>query len=267
MTPRIVFVTALALALQACATTPSGRSQAMVVDDSQMSRLGAQAFSALRTGGRLSKDGRHRQYVRCIADALIAQLPVPWRDQEWEVEVFVDDAANAFALPGGKVGVNTGMFAVAENADQLAAVVGHELAHVWYRHGGERFSQQILAQTGLTAAAVVADAKAPENSRLILGALGAGAQVGVLLPFSRKHETEADLEGQRLMARAGFNPAAAVTLWQRMNQAANTAPSVWLSTHPDPQGRIDQLNRALPGAQAVFEQARSEGRSPSCRLQ
>ena len=268
MTPRIMLVAVMTLLLQACATTPSGRSQVMLVDDRQMSDLGAQAFNQLRSDGKVSGDSRQQQYVRCIAESLIAELPDPWRGLSWEIEVFNDDTPNAFALPGGKVGVNTGMFKVAQNADQLAAVVGHELAHVMYRHGAERFSQQILAQTGLTVAAVAANAKSPENSQLILGALGAGAQIGVLLPFSRKHETEADLEGQQLMARAGFDPAAAVTLWQRMQQEAGAAGSpTWMSTHPNPQGRISQLRNALPQTQAVFAQARAQGRSPSCRLQ
>jgi predicted Zn-dependent protease len=266
MTIRTVFMAALALVLQGCATTPTGRSQVMLVDERQMSDLGAQAFSQLRSGGRVSSDARQQRYVRCIADSLIAQLPDPWRGLPWEVEVFIDDTPNAFALPGGKVGVNTGMFVVAEDADQLAAVVGHELAHVMYRHGAERFSQQILAQTGLTVAAVAANAKAPENSQLILGALGAGAQIGVLLPFSRKHETEADLEGQRLMARAGFDPAAAVTLWQRMQQSGGGSGPTWMSTHPNPQGRINQLNQGLAAARPEFERARAEGRLPSCRL-
>lgn len=267
MTRPFLCIALMALLLQACATTPSGRSQVMIVDDRQMDAMGAQAFSQLRSDGKISSNARQQRYVRCIADSLIAELPEQWRGLPWEVEVFVDDAPNAFALPGGKVGVNTGMFKVAENADQLAAVVGHELAHVMYRHGAERFSQQILAQTGLTVAAVAANAKAPENSQLILGALGAGAQVGVLLPFSRKHETEADLEGQRLMARAGFDPAAAVALWQRMQQAAGGAGSpTFLSTHPNPQGRIAQLQGELPRTTDLYEQARSQGRAPTCRL-
>jgi predicted Zn-dependent protease len=267
MIHRLVVLAVATLLVQGCATTPSGRSQLMVVDDRQMNNMGAQAFNQLRSDGKLSRDPQHQRYVRCIADSLIAELPDPWRELPWEVEVFLDETPNAFALPGGKVGVNTGMFQVAQTADQLAAVVGHELAHVMYRHGAERFSQQIVAQTGLTVAAVAANAKAPENSQLILGALGAGAQIGVLLPFSRKHETEADLEGQRLMARAGFDPSAAITLWQRMQQAGGAGSPTFMSTHPNPQGRINQLQNALPQAADAFAQARAQGRSPSCRLQ
>lgn len=263
-------ITAIAVAFAmtaGCATTPTGRSQVMLVDDKQMSAMGIAAFNQLKTQGKLSTNTTQQRYVRCVADALIAQLPSQWRGLPWEIEVFNDDSPNAFALPGGKVGVNTGMFKVAENADQLAAVVGHELAHVMYRHGSERFSQQILAQAGMTAAAVAANASAPENSQLIVGALGAGAQIGVLLPFSRKHETEADLEGQRLMARGGFDPAQSVILWQRMQaQAGGARAPTFLSTHPNPSGRIDKLQSELASAQADYDQARQAGQRPQCRL-
>lgn len=263
--PKSILLLAIAICA-GCATTPSGRSQVMLVDDKQMNTLGIEAFSQLKAKGKITTDAAQRRYVRCVADALIAELPPQWRSLPWEVEVFVDDSANAFALPGGKVGVNTGMFAVAQNADQLAAVVGHELAHVMYRHGAERFSQQLLAQAGMTAAAVAANAKAPENSQLILGALGAGAQIGVLLPFSRKHESEADLEGQALMARAGFDPGESVVLWQRMQDRGGNRAPTWLSTHPNPGGRIDALRAELPRNQPAYEAARTAGRRPNCRL-
>ena len=263
---RCLLILTAAIALGSCATTPSGRSQILLVDDKQMNALGIESFNQLKGQGKLSNNAAYRRYVGCIADALVAQLPAEWRNLPWEFQVFEDPSANAFALPGGKVGVNTGMFQVAETADQLAAVIGHELSHVTYRHGAERFSQQILAQTGMTVAAVAANAKAPENSRLIVGALGAGAQVGVLLPFSRKHETEADLEGQRLMARAGFDPAAAPALWQRMQaQGGNRSPT-FLSTHPNPSGRIAALQQGLAESQLLYRQARSAGRTPNCRL-
>ncbi len=263
---RSLLVLMVATALAGCATTPSGRSQVLLVDDKQMNALGIESFNQLKGQGKLSTNAAHRRYVGCIADALVAQLPSEWRELPWEFQVFDDPSANAFALPGGKVGVNTGMFQVAESADQLAAVIGHELAHVTYRHGAERFSQQILAQTGMTVAAVAANAKAPENARLIVGALGAGAQVGVLLPFSRKHETEADIEGQLLMARAGFDPAAAPALWQRMQAQGGSRSPTFLSTHPNPSGRIAELERGMVSARPLYEQARQAGRTPSCRL-
>lgn len=264
---RILPALIAAVVLSACATTPSGRSQVLLVDDKQMNALGIESFNQLKGQGKLSTNAAHRRYVGCIADALVAQLPTEWRDLPWEFQVFEDPSANAFALPGGKVGVNTGMFQVAQSADQLAAVIGHELVHVTYRHGAERFSQQILAQTGMTVAAVAANAKAPENARLIVGALGAGAQVGVLLPFSRKHETEADIEGQMLMARAGFDPAAAPALWQRMQEQGGSRSPTFLSTHPNPSGRIAALQQGLAATRPLYDQARAAGHNPNCRLQ
>ncbi len=263
---RSLSILIVATMLGACATTPSGRSQVLLVDDKQMNAMGIEAFNQLKGQGKLSTNAAHRRYVGCIAEALVAQLPAEWHELPWEFQVFEDPSANAFALPGGKVGVNTGMFQVAESADQLAAVIGHELAHVTYKHGAERFSQQILAQTGMTVAAVAANAKAPENARLIVGALGAGAQVGVLLPFSRKHETEADIEGQLLMARAGFDPAAAPALWQRMQAQGGSRSPTFLSTHPNPSGRIAALEQGLANSRPLFEEARRAGRNPGCRL-
>lgn len=264
-TALILLALAIAALAAACASTPTGRSQVMLVGDREMNAMGIQAFDQLKQETRVSSNSRHQRYVRCIADALIAELPTEWRELPWEIQVFQDDSANAFALPGGKVGVNTGMLQLAGSADQLAAVVGHELAHVMYRHGAERFSQQILAQTGLTVAAVAANTQAPENAQLIMGALGAGAQVGVLLPFSRKHETEADLEGQRLMARAGFDPAESVALWQRMQDQGGARPPTFLSTHPNPGGRIQALQRELATSRPLYQQARAAGRTPTCR--
>jgi len=263
----LLAVSVLALTLAGCATTPSGRSQVMLVEDSQMNAMGIEAFSQLRAKGTLTNNPAQQRYVRCVANALIAELPSQWRGLPWEVEVFEDASANAFALPGGKVGVNTGMFTVAQNADQLAAVVGHELAHVMYRHGAERVSQQMLAQAGMTAATLAANASSPENSQLIVGALGAGAQVGVLLPFSRHHESEADLEGQRLMARAGFQPEQSVVLWERMQQQSggNRTPT-WLSTHPNPGGRIEKLRNGLAASEPLHAEAVAAGRRPSCGL-
>ncbi|MBX3727530.1 MAG: M48 family metallopeptidase [Xanthomonadales bacterium] len=251
--------------LSACATTPSGRSQVMLVDERQAGALGIEAFAQLRDRGQIARDPRQRAYVDCVASALIAELPAAWRQLDWEVELFVDPSANAFALPGGKVGVNTGMIDLAADQHQLAAVIGHELAHVVYRHGAERMSQQLVAQAGLSVAGLLADARSPDNARLLLGALGAGAQVGVLLPFSRFHETEADLEGQRLMARAGFDPAASLALWQAMDATGGARPPTWLSTHPNPGGRLQALQEELAGSRQLLAQAREAGRQPQCR--
>lgn len=245
--------------LAACATAPSGRSQLILVSDAEMNRAGLAAFGELKQTGRLSRDRRRRAYVACITSHLAAELPAPWRQADWEAQVFVNATPNAFALPGGKVGVNSGMFAVAATQDQLAAVLGHEIAHVVFRHSAERVSQDALAQTGLELIAAGSEA-----SPALLQALGLGAQVGVLLPFSRLHESEADGYGQALMAQAGFDPAAAVTLWRNMQAQGEERSLEWLSTHPDPEHRIRRLEAAVPDLERTAQQARLEGRRPQC---
>ena len=256
---------ALLLAATACTTAPSGRSQLMMVSDAQMNQLGAASFDQLKSSGKLSRDPRHAAYARCVVDALLPELPDEWRRLRWEVQVFDDPTPNAFALPGGKVGVNTGMFSLTDGQDQLAAVIGHEIGHVVFRHSGERVSQNLMAQTGLSIAGAVATANTSSaNARAITGLLGAGAQVGVLLPFSRQHESEADIYGQELMARAGFDPRAAAALWTRMQQQSGSRGSEWLSTHPDPANRIRALNARAPGLMPTFEQARAAGKRPRC---
>lgn len=255
-----------ALLMASCTTAPSGRSQLMMVSDSQMNQLGVTSFDQLKSDGKLANKPRELAYTRCIVDALVRELPSEWQSTAWEVQLFDDPSPNAFALPGGKVGVNTGMLTLATDQDQLAAVLGHEIAHVTFRHSGERVSQNIVAQTGLSVAGALASARtSPETARAVTSLLGAGAQVGVLLPFSRKHESEADIYGQELMARAGFNPQAAATLWQNMQRQAGGRPVGWLSTHPDPENRIRALSQRSASLMPVFQQARASGRRPACR--
>jgi predicted Zn-dependent protease len=253
----------LALAvLAACTTTPTGRSQLILVSDADMDKMGATAFNQIKTSGKLANDPARARYVRCVADALIAQLPEPARSQTWEVALIADNSANAFALPGGKVGVHTGLLKVAKDQDQLAAVIGHELGHVISRHAAERVSQQFAADTALQ---VVNSATGGERQQL-LGLLGLGAQAGVILPFSRRHESEADVLGQRYMAQAGFDPHAAAALWQNLVAQGNgSRVPAWISTHPDPQQRIQSLQAGAPALMPTYQQARAAGRKPACR--
>lgn len=246
----------------ACSTAPTGRRQFIVVGDGDMAKMGAAAFDEIKGKGKLANDPAAARYVGCVADALIAQLPEASRRQPWEVVLIAEDSANAFALPGGKVGVHTGLLKLATTQDELAAVIGHELAHVVSRHAAERVSQQFATEAALQ----VADSASGGEHQQLLGLLGAGAQAGVLLPFSRKHESEADELGQRYMAEAGFDPAAAVALWQAMAKAnGGQRVPAWLSTHPDPAQRIAKLAKRAPALAPVYQQARAAGRIPKCR--
>src|SRR5690606_29673202 len=169
--------------------------------------------------------------VRCVVDAIVAQLPAQQRRIAWETAVFVQDEPNAYALPGGKVGVNTGIFKVAKNQDQLAAVIAHEVGHVVENHHDERITRQM----GAAGVVQLLGALAGDYGQLATQGGSLLAQTGFLLPGSRVQETEADVVGQRLMAQAGFDPREAVSLWQNMIAAGGSRPPQWLSTHPDPQ--------------------------------
>ena len=185
---------------------------------------------------------------------------------EWEVTVIKDDKTlNAFALPGGKVGLYTGIFSVARNQDQLAGVVAHEIGHVLANHHNERITRQMGAQAGLGIAGALLGARYGQGAADATSQFGGMAAQGLfLLPGSRTQESEADVVGQRLMAQAGFDPAQAVNLWQNMIGAGGGRPPQWLSTHPDPQSRIQELRSRAGALAPSYQQARAAGRLPKC---
>lgn len=250
--------------LAACATTTSstGRTQYVgAVSQEQLNQLGAQAFTEAKQKGPLSTNSGQNAYVRCVVNALVQQLPGDQRAMAWESAVFAVDEPNAYALPGGKVGINTGLFKVAKDQDQLAAVVAHEIGHVVERHHDERITRQM----GAAGAVQLLGAVAGDYGQLATQGGSMLAQTGFLLPGSRVQETEADVVGQRMMAQAGFDPRAAVGLWQNMIAAGGSRPPQWLSTHPDPQSRISELQARATQLVPTYEQARAAGRRPACR--
>jgi predicted Zn-dependent protease len=255
----------VAALLGGCATSPMGRRQVMLVSDSTINQMGIAAFNDMRKQGKFAHAPRERAYASCVAHALIAVLPPKWRKLPWEVQIIDDDSANAFALPGGRIGVNKGMFKIATDQDQLATVLGHELSHVVARHGAERVSDHMLVQGGVLAATVYGASRGTDSGNL-LAALGLGAQVGILLPFSRVQESEADMLGQRYMAQAGFDPRAAVTLWQKMEAKGGRRMPAFLSTHPAPAHRAEKLAAQAQALMPVYRQARASGHDPHCSL-
>lgn len=259
---------ACALLLSACATTTSstGRKQYVgAVSQQQLDQLGTQAFDQLKGQKPLTQDGKQSAYLSCVVDAIVRELPPQWRQGGWHEAVFVDKNPNAFALPGGKVGVYTGIFDVARNQDQLAAVVGHEIGHVIERHHDERVTRQMGASGVVQLLGVIAGAKYGDGgSQLATQGGSLLAQGGFLLPGTREQETEADVVGQRLMAQAGFDPRQAVDLWQNMLGASGSRPPEWLSTHPDPRSRIGELRKRAETLMPTYEQARAAGRKPAC---
>jgi predicted Zn-dependent protease len=250
--------------LTACQTSALGRSQLKLMPESMMSEMGVTAFAEISKETPISSDASVNRTVFCVASAITRTVSGPDAGAQWEVRVFKDDTPNAFALPGGKIGVNTGMLRIADNQHQLAAVIGHEVSHVLAGHANERVSADMVAQTALSAVEAVADSTNPMHGQMI-GLLGVGAQMGVLLPYSRSHEREADLMGLDLMARAGFDPRESVVLWRNMAAAGGAQPPEFLSTHPSHGTRIADLNQRMNSAMQLFERAAASGRVPGCR--
>lgn len=232
----------------ACATAPiTQRSQFILVSPAYEAQLGAQAFEAVGKKGKRSHDPAANAVVERIGRRIAAASGI---QANWEFAVFEDDKmVNAFALPGGKVGVYTGIFPVAETEAGLAAVLAHEVGHVIARHGAERLSQGLLLQLGAAAIQIGMGGNDPVVTRGVLQAYGLGATVGVMLPWGRTQESEADRIGLVLMAEAGYDPHAALSLWERMEKrdGKQRAPE-FLSTHPGPGQRAQNIRAWLPEA-------------------
>ena len=261
------WVPALALVVAsatfACATSPTGRAQLRLFPDAEMATMGAAAYDQMKQEMKISTDAAAAAYVRCVADAVAAEVEGRYANTSWEVTLFEEPSPNAFALPGGKIGVHTGLLDVAVNQSQLATVLGHEVAHVVAEHGNERISTAYATQTGLSMVEALSGAASPMKSQL-LGLLGVGAQVGVILPFGRAQESEADEIGLDLMAKAGFDPNESVALWRNMAQAGDGEPMEFLSTHPSHGTRIQDLQARMPGAVLLQTGARERGKRPRC---
>ena len=256
---RALTITLVLLLSTGCATSPLGRKQLMLMPDNELKQMGLQAFQQMKRKAPISQNPRTNAYVRCVTDAITAVI-----GGQWEVLVFEDKTPNAFALPGGKIGVHTGLLKVAANQHQLATVIAHEVAHVLARHSNERISQKLAVEQGLNLGLAIAAPKTA-TGRSVLGLLGLGAQYGILLPYSRTHESEADLLGLDLMARAGFDPRESIALWLNMNKAGNgRQPPEFLSTHPAHQTRIQDLKARMPHAMELRRRALASGRNPQC---
>ena len=253
---RILLPAFLLGILAACTTNPyTHRSQFMMIPASQEMAMGAQAYDQVLHDPKLkiSEDPREVEPVKRVAARIIQAAKVSKysdiaKQFEWEVSVIKDDKTmNAFALPGGKIAVYTGIFPMAKNEAGLAAILGHEVTHALARHGGERMSQGVVAQAAVIAATLGASAYGvdPDIAQLAGGAL---ANYGFILPYSRKHESEADYIGLLLAADAGYDPHEAVRVWQRMEQSSKGQPPEFLSTHPSHGSRIKQLEGWMPEA-------------------
>jgi predicted Zn-dependent protease len=243
-----------------CATvTETGRSQLNLVSASEEMQLGLTEFQKTKQQLPASTNAPANAMVQRAGQRIAAVADLP--NAQWEFVLFDSPEANAWCLPGGKVGVYTGLLPVAQDESGLATVISHEVAHASAHHGAERLSQQMAAQAGGNVVGALLSGKSQTTQTLAAQAYGVASQVGVLLPYSRKQETEADYIGLMYMARAGYDPAAAVAFWERFaeynRQHGDSSTPVFLRTHPLDAQRIQQLKTDLPKAQAEYLKAKS----------
>ncbi len=254
----------VALLSVGCATVPmTGRSQLALVPEADMVTAASQNYDEFLGTVTVSNDpaanslvGRIGERVAASAEKFLTDLDMAseLRYYDWRFTVVDDDETiNAFCMPGGKIVVYTGIIPVAQNENQLAVVIGHEVAHALARHSSERMSQILLAELGGMALSRAIQEKPRETQGWMMLAYGMGAQLGVMLPYSRTHEKEADRIGLVLMAQAGYDPRAAVPFWTRMGEMGGPRPPEFLSTHPEPSTRIDEINRYMPEALGYYE--------------
>jgi predicted Zn-dependent protease len=225
----------------------TGRKQLVDISREQEAALGLQSFRQVLAQEQIVTSGPQAEAVRSIGQKLVAVSDD--KNYRWEFVLINSREVNAFALPGGKVAVYAGLLPVVQNANALAAVLGHEIGHVIARHGAERMAQQRLVQLGSMAAGIAVSDMDPQMQRTVMGALGMGAQFGLLLPFSRDNENEADLIGVKLASRACFDPTEAPKLWDRMSRmGSGQKPPEFMSTHPSDSTRIRRLQELMPEA-------------------
>lgn len=258
-----LFLSLFIVLLTACSTVPhTGRSALHLVPEEKLETDAALQFNQLKQETPISTDPTYNAMLRRVGERIadVAAPDMPTMNPDWEFVVFDDDSQlNAFAMPGGKVAVYTGIFRIAKTDDDLAVVIGHEVAHVVARHGNERVSQQIAAGViGAGLAVGTHDMDSTERA-ILLGAYGAGASLGVLLPYSRSHESEADRIGLIYSAKAGYNPMAAIEFWEGMEaESGGGAPPEFLSTHPSSSTRINNIKRQLPEVMPLYRAARNK---------
>ena len=242
--------------LAACSTTPiTGRRQLSLVSGEQEAQLGLTAFEQMKKETPISRDPAANALLQRVGKRIAAAAANDLPNAQWEFVVFESKEPNAFCLPGGKIGIYTGILPITRDEAGLATVIGHEVAHATAHHGAERMSQQMAAQgLGQAAGLAITD---PRWAQLFQVAYPIGAQVGVLLPVSRKQESEADRIGLHYMARAGYNPEAAVGFWERFSEAmgGKSGTPAFLRTHPVDSVRIADIKKYLFEAKQVYQKA------------
>ncbi len=263
----ILSLTLAATLVAACSSSPTGRNQMILRSDAELAAESARQFAEMRASIPLETNRATIDYVHCVATAVVAVLEPQYRDLDWDMAIFDSEAVNAFAMPGGKIGVMVGILEAADNQDRLAAVIGHEIAHVTARHSNERASRSPVANVGVQVAAILLGGGHSGATYTAYEALNAGAALGIMLPFNRAQESEADVIGLQFMARAGFDPRESVPLWVNMTEVnEGNAPAEFMSTHPSSEKRIEALISQWPATLPLYNEAQAAGHKPNCQL-
>ncbi|MEM9172194.1 MAG: M48 family metallopeptidase [Pseudomonadota bacterium] len=236
---------------------------AAMVSEETLEAQGQATYAQIKAEVPLVRDPATIDFVTCVAEAVVGALEGPAADFDWELAIFNQEQVNAFVLPGGKISVYQGLLRVTKTDAQLAAVMGHEVAHVTERHPAERIARTNATMTGVAVLGGIIGGT-PTAARSASTAMQIGAQLGLLLPFTRGQENEADAVGLMFMANAGFDPRESVKLWQNMQDSRDSEPPEFMSTHPSSSTRIDRLIGMMPQALLAYNEARSAGRKPYC---
>ena len=255
----ILLLLPLLFLLSGCFSIPeTGRKSINLVPESELIKASSSSFEVLKQNNPVSDNIIYNAMLERVGKRILAVSNPEANPADWDFVVFDnDDVVNAFAMPGGKIGVYTGMFRKVIRGDaDLAVIVGHEVAHINAKHGNERLSQDVLVQLGALGLGLLTKNEEETLRDTILQAYDAGTSIGLSLPFSRLHESEADAIGLKYTARAGYDPQTAIDLWERMAALDPNSPLEFFSTHPSADTRIQRLRELMPEATAEYEKAR-----------
>lgn len=266
LSKRLISLVLVAFIVAACSSTPTGRRQLTLKSDAALAQEGTRQMAIIRANSPLVQDRATIDYVACVANAIVETLEGEDAAMYWELAIVNQPDVNAFVMPGGKIVVKSGILTVAQNQHQLAAVLGHEVAHVTAHHANERASRGEITSYGVEVLALILGGGWYNRTQGAYGAASALNTLGIMNPFSRMQESEADVIGLEYMARAGFDPRESVELWQNMNKSSATAKvPEFMSTHPSGETRIESMVQHLPEMLALYNEAQVQGRNPDCQ--
>jgi len=247
---RLCFLVVIGFSLIGCSSIPN------LYSDAQLSTMALEQFEAMKQEMPVSRDRAMNAQVQRVGQRIAAVVEGEIPDAAWEFIVFENDSVNAFAMPGGKIGVNTGLLALVDSDDELAGVMGHEVCHVLLKHSNQRMSAELVRQGFGVGVQVASKDMKTENQALINAAYGIGTEIALMKPFGRSHEYEADERGLIVAATAGYDPRGSVVFWEKMKATSDGQPPEFLSTHPNHDNRIERLTALMPEAMAIYESAR-----------